>query len=332
MTGHAGDRTVSEHYGREDLVEKILAALRAAGKDPDRLTPEDLAPVDQFHTRGAPATLDLARRAGVSSGMRALDVGGGLGAPARTLASEFGCPVEVLDITEEFCHAGEALTARTGLGDLVAFRLGSALDMPHPDASFDLVWTQHSTMNIGDKRRLYQEAHRVLRPGGRLARHEISAGDNSPIHFPVPWARGPEINHLLASDELQDEVSSAGFTELSWTDETQTATEWFEQRLAASASSETTPRPRLRRAVQKPPDKPQRGPGSRRPGRPRETVATRAYRESFPATASRVAETLLQAAPPSHHLTTAPGKGYGDVTKGKNALGKGDYSDIRKSS
>ena len=132
--------------------------------------------------------------------MRVLDVGDGLGGPARTLASEFGCAVKVLDLTEEFCRARAAFTTRTGLSDLVSFRHGSALEMPYPDASFDAAWTQHSSMNIADKGRLYGEIHRVLRPDGRLALHEILAGPVSPIYLPVPWARRPELNHLCPPD------------------------------------------------------------------------------------------------------------------------------------
>ncbi len=174
------DQLVDEHYGRGNLTGRILEALRDSGKDPKSLDAEDLSPIDHFHTGGRRATLILAHLAGITSGMRVLDVGGGLGGPARALASEFGCTVEVLDITQEFCRAGEMLTKRTGLGDLVSFRYGSALEMPYPDASFDFVWTQHSSMNIADKERLYQEIHRVLRPGGSLAMHEIMAGPNSP--------------------------------------------------------------------------------------------------------------------------------------------------------
>jgi SAM-dependent methyltransferase len=234
MSMRAGDRSVDEHYGQGDLVEKILAALRAAGKDPDALNVEDLAPVDQFHTHGKKATLDLARRAGITTGMRVLDVGGGLGGAARTLASVFGCTVEVLDITEEYCRTGAALTVRTGLSDLVSFRQGSALDMPYPDGSFDVVWTQHSSMNIEDKERLYREIHRVLRPGGRLALHEILAGPTSPIHFPVPWARDPSISHLQPPETLHSLIATTGFTELAWSDETASATEWFQQRPPAT--------------------------------------------------------------------------------------------------
>jgi SAM-dependent methyltransferase len=241
MSDDRDDRSVGEHYGRSDLVEEILAALRAAGKDPDALNVEDLAPVDQFHTHGKKATLDLARRAGITAGMRVLDVGGGLGGPARTLASVFGCSVEMLDITEEFCRAGAALTVRTGLSDLVSFRQGSALDMPYPEGRFDVVWTQHSSMNIADKERLYQEIHRVLRPGGRLALHEILAGTTSPIHFPVPWARDPSISHLQLPETIRALITTTGFTELVWVDETASTRLWFQQRTPAMESEGPPP-------------------------------------------------------------------------------------------
>jgi SAM-dependent methyltransferase len=235
MSDVRDDRLVGEHYGRGDLAAKILDALRAAGKDPDALTIEDLGPIDQLHARGREATLELARLAGITPGMRVLDVGGGLGGPARTLASEFGCAVEVLDLTEEFCRAGEVLTARTGPGDRVSFRHGDALDMPYPDsAGFDVAWTQHSSMNIPDKDRLYAEIQRILRPGGRLALHEILAGPVSPIHLPVPWARIPDLNHLLPPGEARALLAETGLEELAWIDETGPALRWYQERLAAT--------------------------------------------------------------------------------------------------
>jgi ubiquinone/menaquinone biosynthesis C-methylase UbiE len=237
VTAEPPERTVGDHYRRDGLTEAILAALRAAGKDPNTLTTDDLAPVDQFHTRGRAATLDLARLAGITPGTRVLDVGGGLGGPARALASEFGCSVEVLDLTEEYCRAGEALTTMTTSGDRISFKHGNALDMPYPDESFDLVWTQHSSMNIADKETLYREIRRVLRPGGRLALHEIMAGPNSPIHFPVPWAREPSISHLESPEAIRTLISATtGLDELAWVDETSSATQWFRQRLRATPS------------------------------------------------------------------------------------------------
>lgn len=213
MSGQDDYRSVGEHYAHDGLAAAILAALHEAGRDPDCITAQDLTPVDQLHTRGKDATLELARLAGVTPEVRVLDVGGGLGGPARTLATEIGCSVEVLDVTEEFCRAGEMLTTRTSLGDLVTFRHASALDMPHPDASFDAVWMQHSSVNIADKERLYAEIHRVLRPAGHLALHEIMAGPVAPIHFPVPWARGPEISFLRPPEEARALITGIGFEE-----------------------------------------------------------------------------------------------------------------------
>ncbi|BBL80304.1 SAM-dependent methyltransferase [Rubrobacter xylanophilus] len=225
------EREVGEHYGREGLEERISSALRAAGADPFAPSVEDLHAVDQLHTRGVRATLELARLAGVAPGTRVLDVGGGLGGPARTLASEFGCRVVVLDVTEEFCRVGALLTARAGLGDLVSFRHGSALEIPFPDGSFDLAWTQHSSMNIPDKSRLYREIRRILRPGGRLAMHEILAGPSGPPRrFPLPWAKTPALSHLLPPDQTRDALSRAGLRELAWQDVTRKTEAWLESR------------------------------------------------------------------------------------------------------
>jgi SAM-dependent methyltransferase len=243
VSGQDDYRSIGEHYASDDLAVAILTALHKAGNDLDSITAQDLTPVDQLHTRGKDATLELAHLAGITPEMRVLDVGGGLGGPARTLATEIGCSVEVLDVTEEFCRAGEMLTTRTGLGDLVSFRYASALDMPHPDASFDAVWVQHSSMNIADKELVYAEIHRVLRPGGHLALHEIMAGPVAPIHFPVPWARGPEISFLRLPEEVRALIASIGFDESAWVDDTASALRWFRERLAAAnaASGELPP-------------------------------------------------------------------------------------------
>jgi ubiquinone/menaquinone biosynthesis C-methylase UbiE len=225
--------SVNAHYGRADLGTLIADGLRAAGKDPDNLSYEDLAPVDQFHTRGRDATRELARLTGLRGGEDVLDVGGGIGGAARTLAAEFGCTVTVLDLTAEFCRAGAMLTERTGLSDRVTFKVGDALNMPFSGSSFDLVWTQHSSMNIPDKERLYAEVHRVLRPNGRLAIHEITAGDLQPPHFPTPWASTPDISFLLPTEEMRTLIAQSGFRELAWEDCTPISRDFFRQRAAA---------------------------------------------------------------------------------------------------
>ena len=218
------DDLICGHYNRNDLITIILSALRAGGKDIEALTAEDLSPIDQFHTGGKDATLRLAGRAGVNADTEVLDVGGGLGGAARLLARDFHCPVVVLDLSHEYCRAGEILTGRTGLDGLVRFRRGNALDLPFPPESFDLVWTQHSSMNVSDKERLYSEIRRVLRPGGRLALHEVMAGAIGPIHFPVPWARSAAISHLRPQAEIASLLTTLGFQKIIWNDETEIAT------------------------------------------------------------------------------------------------------------
>jgi len=155
-----------------------------------------------------------------AAGMRVLDVGGGIGGPARSLASEFGAIVTVLDLTAEYCRVGAMLTERTGLADQVTFQQGDALDLPFADGQFDLVWTQHSSMNIADKERLYGEMYRVLRPGGRLALFEVMAGAVQPVHFPVPWAHDPAISFLQSPDSVQAILTGAGFRVAVWNDMT----------------------------------------------------------------------------------------------------------------
>lgn len=221
------NETIQAHYTRSDLGSAILAALEKSGKDLDRLTPEDLAPIDEFHIRGRAATLELAGAAGLNSSMRVLDVGSGIGGTSRCLAREFGCRVTGIDLTEEYCRTAAMLTARTGLAPLVDYRQGDATKLPFADASFDVVWTEHAAMNIPDKPSLYREMHRVLKPGGTLAIHDILAGPSGAVLFPVPWARAPESSFLVTPDDLRKLLHDAGFTVTDWADTTVRARDWF---------------------------------------------------------------------------------------------------------
>src|SRR5262245_10333388 len=175
MPERSDTRAINDYWGRENLERAILGALAAAGRNLDALTIDDLAPTDQFHSGGKDATLRLARLAGARPGLRVLDVGGGLGGPARTLAAQFGCHVTIVDLTESYVRAGAALTARLGLADRVTHRAGHALALGEALAGeagggrFDVVWTQNSGMNVGDKERLYAGFARVLPSGGLLA-------------------------------------------------------------------------------------------------------------------------------------------------------------------
>ena len=221
------NETIQEHYARPDLGKIILAALEKAGKDTNRLTPEDLAPIDEFHIRGRAATLELARAASVDSTKRVLDVGSGVGGTSRCLAREFGCHVTGIDLTDEYCRVAAMLSARIGLGELVDYRQGDATNLPFPDHLFDIVWTAHVAMNVPDKPRLYREMYRVLKPGGTLAIYDILAGPSGPVLFPVPWARTPESSFLATPDELHKLLEESGFKVATWSDTTDVARAWF---------------------------------------------------------------------------------------------------------
>jgi sarcosine/dimethylglycine N-methyltransferase len=212
-------RATNAYWGRDGIERTILGALAAAGKNTEALTVDDLAPADQFHSGGKGATERLARLAQLQPGLRVLDVGGGLGGPARTLAAQYGCRVTVIDLTESYVRAATALTARLGLADRVTHRVGDALALD-VDGPFDVVWTQNSGMNIPDKERLYAGFARVLRPGGLLALQEPMAGPVQPILFPVMWARDAGSSFLRAPGEMRQVIEAAGFQVRAWDDVT----------------------------------------------------------------------------------------------------------------
>ncbi|HKJ58462.1 MAG TPA: methyltransferase domain-containing protein, partial [Halobacteriales archaeon] len=226
-TDAAYEEALNEHYGVADLGDEILEALDAAGKDVDALTRDDIATFDEFHIRGLEATRELATLADLDADASVLDVGAGIGGPSRTLAAEFGCDVVGIDLVEEYCRAATLFTERVGLSDSVTFRRGNALDLPFEDDRFDVVWFEHTLMNVEAKGRAFEEASRVLAPGGTLAFYEICDGPGGDPVFPVPWASDASLNHLATPDRLRTVVLDRGFEEVAWRDVTGPSLEWF---------------------------------------------------------------------------------------------------------
>ena len=224
---------VRDHYRASGLVERLKTALAAFGPDEQRLAPQQLASLDQFHTRGLEATVELAKLAGIAADMSVLDVGSGVGGPARFLAATYGCRVTGVDLSEAFVEAARYLTQRTGQSERVSFANASALALPFDDGHFDVALLQHVAMNISDRARLYQEIQRVLRPGGKFALYDVVLKGGDP-HYPVPWARTPATSFLLTAAATGEAVEAAGFRKLAWQDDSEAAKVWIAQRRAAA--------------------------------------------------------------------------------------------------
>ena len=223
------DARIDKHYGFGGIMEKIEAGLKAAGKDVNSLTVDDLAPIDQFHTRGRDSTLEVVGLAKLKPSDLVLDVGCGLGGTARFLAEQYSCSVAGIDLTEEYISVGKRLTELVDLSNRVELRQASALEIPYEDERFDVVWTEHVQMNIADKNRFYSEIARVLKPGGRLLFHDIFRGSGDSPFYPTPWAEDESISALVTETEARSVMAQVGLEIDQWIGKVQESIEFFSE-------------------------------------------------------------------------------------------------------
>ena len=203
--------TLQAHYSAPEIEARILAAIRAAGLNPEQpISPDELGALDHFHTGGLRASRELLELAKIEAADRVLDIGSGLGGSARLLASTTGCRVDCIEMSSDYCAGAVLLNRLTGLEDRIDVHQGSALDMPFSDDSFDVVWMQNVGMNIEDKETLYSEISRVLKPGGRYAFQEMAAGKVPTSYFPLPWASDPGDNFLVSAEEMRAILDRCG--------------------------------------------------------------------------------------------------------------------------
>lgn len=207
----SAEKDITGHYTSGKLMERLRQALLSDGADPDHPTLEALAPYDQFHGRGIAATRELAEALDLSASDHVLDIGSGIGGPARYMADRAGCRVTGIDLTEEFCVVARQLTALTGLEDRVGFELGNALEMPFPHDTFDAAYSMNVSMNIADKSKFYGEILRVLKPTGHLVLSEIAQGPGGEIDYPAPWAKTAQSSFLATPEDTLAGLEAAGF-------------------------------------------------------------------------------------------------------------------------
>lgn len=204
--------TVTGHYTTGTLRQRFLDGLGKMGIDRDSARFEQIENTDEFHTGGGAATDDLLAQLTLEPGMHVIDVGCGVGGPARKIAARHGCRVTGIDLTEEFVELARELSAMVGLEDETRFEVGSALDLPLDDGSADVALLLHVGMNIADKPALMAEVARVLKPGGTFAIYDQMRGANlSPIDYPVPWSSVHSTSHVASRDDYLAAAEAAGF-------------------------------------------------------------------------------------------------------------------------
>jgi SAM-dependent methyltransferase len=207
-------KTIADHWGRGDIYGSIVSALNQMSKSLEGLTVEDLAPVDHFHARGLPATAGLADRFPIKAGQHVLDIGCGLGGPARYMAKRFQCNVSGVDITKPFVEAANKLTALLGMEQMVRIEHGDGQHLPYPDSVFDGAYTQHVTMNVADRPAFFAEAYRVLKPGAYFALTEHGLGPKGNPHYPLPWSADGSGAYLVTPSETRAVLEETGFEDV----------------------------------------------------------------------------------------------------------------------
>lgn len=235
------DREIADHYTTDKLIKRIEEGLIAAGVDPAAPSPEDLKPVDEFHTGGIEATEMMLDGLGIDEGTRVLDVGCGIGGTARLIASRYGAHVQGVDLTPAFVETATELSQRCGLGDRTAFQVGSALDMPVGPGEFDLATMFHVGMNIVDKAALFRDVARTLKPGGRFALFDIMRNGAGEISFPVPWSSTVRTSFVVPPQDYRVAGETAGLTLIAEHDRSDYAVDFFKRVVAAFETHGTPP-------------------------------------------------------------------------------------------
>ncbi|BAV46285.1 type 11 methyltransferase [Mesorhizobium loti] len=237
---------VARHYDISGLEQRILDALADTGVDIAHLRAGDLEAVDEFHIGGIAATRELLGQMGLKPGARLLDIGSGVGGPARFAANDAGADVTGIDLTQSYVDIATSLSKRTGMAEKTRFVQGSALDMPFANASFDAAMILHVGMNLPDKKKLMSEAARVLRPGGVFAVYDVMRLKAGALTYPLPWASDETMSFVATPDDYRSAATASGFSVITERQRGAFAVEFFaaiRARMAAAQAEGKTPPP-----------------------------------------------------------------------------------------
>jgi ubiquinone/menaquinone biosynthesis C-methylase UbiE len=220
---------ISTHYTHGDLVAAIQSGVEKLGKTIDTVTVDDLAPVDEFHVGGRQASEHFFDQLDLSPEKHILDVGCGLGGPARFAAGRYRCRVDGIDLTSEYVETGQAICKWVGLADRISLHQGSALSMPFADGAFDGAYMLHVGMNIEDKARLCKEVGRVLRPGALFGIYDVMKTGDGELTFPVPWATTATSSAVAEPAQYRNALQAAGFEVIAELNRRDFAVAFFDQ-------------------------------------------------------------------------------------------------------
>jgi SAM-dependent methyltransferase len=229
--------SVRAHYGSASLITRVETALGAAGLNAPTIDWTHLAAIDQFHVGGAAATALLSGRLDLTRDTKVIDLGSGLGGPARHLAATYGCHVTGIDLNPPYVELANYLAQRAGAQAALEFHVGDVLHPDFADGAFNVVWTQHVAMNIADRSGLYAQVHRLLRPGGQFAMYDVLQGDGGPLEYPLPWAREASLSHVVSAAQQHELLDAAELHVTTWADVTPVALEWIAKQAAAAQAS-----------------------------------------------------------------------------------------------
>ena len=202
---------IENFWTRGDLYSRINQAMSDSGLNNKKLEIEDLFPIDQYHARGIGATKDLGKRMPITKNQKILDVGCGLGGPARYYAKEFKCHITGVDITPSFIEIGNNFNRLTSMSTMVDLYVGNGEKLEFEDEVFDGAYTQHVTMNISDRMKFFSEIYRVLKKGSFFAFTEHGLGPEGDPIFPLPWADNQEMSFLLPLENTNAILKEIGF-------------------------------------------------------------------------------------------------------------------------
>ena len=219
--------SVAQHYGNDGIVSRIISALGEAGFDTNNLEPDVFAGADEFHIGGRKGSEFVANALDTQSDKRVLDIGSGIGGPARYIANTLGVTVEGIDLTPEFVEAAVEITEMVGMGERVSFQVGSATSIPFDDDTFDASTMLHVGMNISDKELLFSEIARVTKSNASIVVYDVMRTGKDNLAFPMPWASTSEYSFVETVDAYVKAAENAGLELLAVDDHAEMAVSFF---------------------------------------------------------------------------------------------------------